>query len=112
MTESHAYGGATSGEGLIFRMVIRYSYRLGERTYSSEKTGLTGQTFTSFSAAQREANRYSQGQTVQVHVSPENPERSMIKIGSKWRYWLGLWTSLAFVGLGCILLLASFAIHM
>jgi len=39
VSEDYDYAGANGSKRVIFRVVIRYSYRLGNRTYSSDKSG-------------------------------------------------------------------------
>ena len=113
VSEDYDYAGANGSKRVIFRVVIRYSYRLGNRTYSSDKSGPDGRIFSSFSSAQRTANQYATQKTIKVYVSPEDPMRSMIGVGMQWqwRYWLGLVVSAVLLGLGVMMILARFGVH-
>jgi len=113
VSEGYDYASANGSKRVTFRVVIRYSYRLGNRTYSSDKSGSGGRIFLSFSSAQRAANRYATQKTIKVYVSPEDPLRSMIGVGMQWqwRHWLGLIVSAVLLGLGVMMILARFGVH-
>lgn len=113
VSEGCDHAGASGSKRITFRIVIRYSYRLGNRTYSSDKSGSDGRIFSIFSSAQRAANQYATRKTIEVYVSPDNPMRSVIGVGMRWqwRYWLGLVVGAVLLGLGVVMILARFGVH-
>jgi len=113
VSEGHDYAGANGSKRVIFRVVIRYNYRLGSRDYTSDKIGFDGRIFLSFSSAQRAATQYAPHKMIKVYVSPDAPTRSMIGVGMQWqwRYWLGLVVGIALLGLGVVLILTRLGIR-
>jgi hypothetical protein len=113
VSEGCDYNGANGSKRAIFRVVIRYKYRVGSLSYTSDKSGSDGRTFSSFSSAQRTANQYAAHKTIKVYVSPEDPTRSMIGVGMQWqwRYWLGLVVGVVLLGVGVVMLLARFGVR-
>lgn len=112
VSESYDRGGANGSKRAIFQVVIRYSYRWGGRVYTSDKSGADGRVFSSFGSARRTANQYATHKAVRVHVSPDDPARSMIHVEMRWqwRYWLGLVVGTAFLGLGVAMILVRFVL--
>lgn len=112
VSEGYDYSGVNGSKRVIFHVVIRYKYRVGSRSYTSDKSGSDGRTFSSFSSAQHTANQYATHKTIKVYVSPEDPMRSMIGVGMhwQWRYWLGLVVGVVLLGIGVVMLLARFGV--
>jgi len=111
VSQSYDYAGANGSKRVVFHVVVRYSYRLGARTYTSDKSGFDGRVFLSFSAAQRTSSLYAEQKTIKVYVSPEDPMRSMIGVEIQWRRWLGLVVSAGLLGLGVVMIFALFGVQ-
>jgi hypothetical protein len=112
VSEGYDCAGVNGSKRVTFQIVIRYSYRLDNRSYTNDKSGLDGRVFSSFSLARRKANQYAAHTPIKVYVSPEDPTQSMIGLGMQWqwRYWLGLVVGVALLGLGVLMILARLGV--
>ena len=87
----------------VFRPVVRYSYRLGERTYTSERVQFGRLLWESPRFAEQITRRYTKGQVVKVHVSPRDRNESVLDPGIHMYHLVRLARGALFVGLGLAL---------
>jgi hypothetical protein len=57
---------------------IRYSYRVGGKTYHNTKLG-TGNRYTDLPTAQKEIEQYPVGAEITVYYDPQHPDKPIVK---------------------------------
>ncbi len=80
MRRSWLHGLFTSKVAETHFVVVKYVYRVGDKTYEGYRASPKGTlTFSSGAAAEAALARYAPGNTVEVHYDPQNPQIAILE---------------------------------
>ncbi len=70
----------------VSKPVVRYTYRVGDQTYTNDRLQFRSTRSDTLRAAQRAVDAYEKGQAVKVYVSPSDPSISVLEPGLHWNH--------------------------
>jgi hypothetical protein len=98
-------GGPRAGSAFAYKPNVQFQYLVDGRIYRSKKFSFGQSTFAKRSSAEKIANRYPGGSTVDVWYKPQEPGIAVLEPGGGWTtsfVLLGVGVVFAMIGISCL----------